>query len=108
MFKIMKSERHSSLECSPNIFKAKRHLLIRESTPRTYECHFMLILRPDMDLIIAQKSIHEGEYFSSCTLIDNMIDKWGGEVVFWTRFIHIMKFHTNMNGSFLFIHWNGI
>jgi len=108
MFQVMERKRNGSFKCSSNIFNSKRHLYIRESPPRTYKSHLVLILGSDVNLIVSKKSIHEGEYFSSCTLIDNMVNEGCGEVVFWTSLVQISEIHTNAYGSFLFINGNGI
>ena len=40
----------------------------------------MLILGFDLNLIISGKTIHEGEYLASRTLIQNLINKWCGKL----------------------------
>jgi hypothetical protein len=37
-----------------------------------------------------------------------MINERCGEVIFGTSLVQVMKFHTYMDGSFLFIHNNGV
>ena len=82
MFEVMKRKRHRPLESGSNILKAKRHLTIGECTPRTNKCCFVLVFRFDLYLIISRKTIHEINDFSTHTLIDNMINKWGWKIIF--------------------------
>ena len=62
----------------------------------------------DLDLVVAEKSIHEGEGLMSGTCVDDLVDEWCGEVVFGTYPIKIMEFYANMNGTLFFIHGNRI
>ena len=41
----------------------------------------MLILGFDLNMIISGKTIHEGEYLTSHTLIQNLINKWCGKII---------------------------
>jgi hypothetical protein len=40
-----------------------------------------------LDLVIARKSIHEGEDFMTGTGIDDLVDEGSGEVVFGTSLV---------------------
>ena len=44
----------------------------------------MLVLRFNLYLIIPRKAIHKGEHLATRTLIQNLINKWCGEVVLRT------------------------
>ena len=50
----------------------------------------MLVLRFNLYLIIPKKAIHEGKNLATCTLIQNLINKWCGEIVLRTGMIQIM------------------
>ena len=67
-----------------------------------------MVLFLDLDLVVARKSVHEGEglMFSSC--IDDLVDERGGEVVFGTCPIKIAEVCANANGTLFFIHGNKI
>jgi hypothetical protein len=80
VLEIVKSESHGMLEDCSGVFKAERHFSICKSTPRTYKCCLVLILRFDLDLVISKKSIHKRKYLASYTLIENLINERCGEV----------------------------
>ena len=68
----------------------------------------MLILGFDLNLIISRKTIHEGEYLTSCTLIQNIINEWCGKVIFWMFLIQVSKVSAYPDGSLLLIYQNGV
>ena len=105
---IIKREIHGSLEGCSGVFKAERHFSICKSTPRTYKCHLVLVLRFDLDLVIPWKSIHKIKGFDSRTLIENIVNERSQEVIFRTIFVQVSKIHTYMDGSLFFIHRNGV
>ena len=41
----------------------------------------MLVLRFNLYLIISGKTVHEGEHLATRTFIQNLINKWCGEIV---------------------------
>jgi hypothetical protein len=53
VLEIMKSESNGMLEGCSDVFKAERHFLVCKSTPRTYKCRLVLVLRFDLDLVIS-------------------------------------------------------
>ena len=59
-----------------------------------------------LDLVIAEKSIHEGKGLMSP--IDDLINEGCGEVVFGTCPIKVMEFCANTNGTLFLIHGNRI
>jgi hypothetical protein len=59
VFEVVKSEQHGPLEGGARIIHAKRHLTIREGTPRTNKSHFMLVLGFDLNLIVSRKTVNE-------------------------------------------------
>ena len=67
-----------------------------------------MVFFPDLDLVIAEKSVHEGKGLMSGAYNDDLIDEGCGEVVFGTCPIEVMKFCANVNGTLFFIHRNMI
>jgi hypothetical protein len=63
----------------------------------------MLVFGLNLDLIVSQKTIHERKYLTACAFIDNMVNKWGGEIILWTGLVQIMEVRTYMNPSLLFV-----
>ena len=90
-FEILKNQGHSPLKCVSSVFKTEMHLSICKRTPTTNKCIFVLILEFDLNLIISRKSIHKGKYLASHTLIQNLINKWCGEIVLRTSTIQVTK-----------------
>jgi hypothetical protein len=43
----------------------------------------------NIDLIISRETIHQREYFTPGTIIDDLVNEGAGEVVFKTRFVNI-------------------
>ena len=41
----------------------------------------MLVLRFNLYLIIPEKDVHKGEHLATRTLIQNLINKWCGEII---------------------------
>ena len=68
----------------------------------------MLVLRFNLYLIIAKKSIHKGTNLATCTLIQNMINKWCGETVLRIGTIQIMEINAYVDRSLLLIHRNRV
>ena len=98
----MKIIRHSTLKHRASILKTEGKFPIGKSTPRTNKSSLMLILRSNVNLIIARETIHEREDFTSDAIIDNLIDEGGRKVVFQRSFVNIpiIKTYTN-SASFL-------
>jgi hypothetical protein len=109
MLDIVKCVRHSTLERSTCILQTKGKFPVGESTPRTNKIHFMLVLRSDIDLIIAGKSIHKGKDFTAGIVIDDLVNERGWKIVLWTSFVDILIINTNMYTTTLFInrYWVG-
>ena len=68
----------------------------------------MLVLRFNLYLIIPEKAVHKGEHLATRTLIQNMIYKRCGEVVFRTGTIQITEISAYADRSLLLIHRNGV
>ena len=66
----------------------------------------MLFLRFNLYLIVSGKAIHKGKNLATCTLIQNMINKWCGEIVLRVGTIQITEISTYADHSLLLIHWN--
>ena len=68
----------------------------------------MTVFFPNLDLVISEKTVHEGKGFMSGACIDDLINERCGGVVFGTCPIEVMKFCANMNGTLFFIHGDRI
>ena len=68
----------------------------------------MLVLRFNLYLIISRKAIHKGKNLATHTLIQNLINKWCGEIVLKTGMIQIMEINTYVDRSLLLINQNGV
>ena len=68
----------------------------------------MLVLRSNLYLIIPEKAVHEGEHLATHTLIQNLINKWCGEVVLRAGMIQITEISTYVDRSLLLIHQNRV
>ena len=68
----------------------------------------MLVLRFNLFMIISIKSIHEGKNLTTHTLIQNLINKWCGEIVLRIGTIQIVEINTYADRSLLLIHRNGV
>ena len=52
---------HGALEGGSSIFQAKGHDSIRECAPWGCECRLITVFFPGLDLVIPEKSVHEGK-----------------------------------------------
>ena len=77
----MEDQGHSPLKSGSGIFKAEGHLPICKGTPRTNKGSLILVLRFDLYLIVSRKAVQKGKYFASRTLIQNLVNKWCGEII---------------------------
>jgi hypothetical protein len=68
----------------------------------------MLIRRKNIDLIIARETIHQGEYFTPATVINNLVNEIGWIIFFGTSFVYIPIIYTNMNRALFFVNQNKI
>ena len=102
---IMENQGHYPLKCSSGIFKAKRHFSICKSSPRTNKCGLMLVLGFNLYL---EKAVHKGKNLATCTVIQNIINKWCGEIVLRTGMIQITEISMYADHSLLLIHQNGV
>ena len=105
---IMENQGHCLLKSSFGVLKAKRHFLICKSSPRTNKCSLMLVLRFNLYLIVSGKTIHKGKNLATYTLIQNLINKWFGEIVLRIGMIQIMEISSYADHSLLLIHQNGV
>jgi hypothetical protein len=104
----MERKIHGLLKSSSNIFQTKRHLQIGECTPWTNERSFVLVFGLDLYLIVSLKTIHERKGLAICAFINNLVDKWSGEIILWTCLVQIMKVCTYANRTLFFVDWNRI
>ena len=104
----MEDQGHSPLKSGSDILKAKRHLPICKGSPRTNKGHLMLVLGFDLYLVVSIKVIHKGKYLASRTLIQNMINKWCGKIIFRIGTIQVTEISAYVDRSLLLINWNGV
>ena len=107
-FEILEDKGHSSLKISSGILKAKRHFSICKSSPRKNKCGLMLVLRFNLYLIVSRKYFHKGKNLTTRTLIQNLINKWCGEIVLRTNTIQIMEISTYADHSLLLVNRNRV
>jgi hypothetical protein len=62
----------------------------------------------DLDLIIGREPIHEGQGLMASTVIDNLIDERGWEVVFGTSMIDIAEVGADANNALVFVNGDGV
>ena len=62
----------------------------------------MLVLRFNLDLIIPRKAVHEGKHLATRTLIQNMINKWCGEVILRTGSVQVSEIYAYIDCSSFF------
>jgi hypothetical protein len=103
MLKVMERKRHGPLKGRSSIFETKRHLTIRECTPWTDECHFVLVFGFDLYLVVSRKTVHEREGLKISTFINYLVDEWCGKIIFWTGLVQIMEVCTYMNRALFLI-----
>ena len=68
----------------------------------------MLVFRLNLYPIISEKAVHKGKNLVTCTLIQNLINKWCGEIVLRIGTIQITEISTYADRSLLLIHRNGV
>ena len=66
---------YGALEGGSIIFEAKGNDSVGECAPWGCECCFVTVLFPDLDLVVYEKTIHEGEGLMSGTCIDDLVDE---------------------------------
>jgi hypothetical protein len=103
--KIMENIGHGPLERITYVLESKRHDAISKGTPRGSKSGFILIFWMDLDLIVAREPIHEGQCFLAGTVINNLVDERGWEVVFGKIMVEIMKFCADVNSALFFCEW---
>ena len=107
-FEIVEDQGHGPLKSSSNFLKAKRRFPICKNSPRTKKCSLMLVLMFNLYLIILRKAVHKGKNLATCTLIQNLINKWCGEIVFRTSTIQVTEISAYTDFSLVLIHRNRI
>jgi hypothetical protein len=105
---IMENISHGPFKCSTCVLESKRNNTIRKSTPWGGKCGFILIYWMDLNLIVARETIHEGHSLVAFTIIDNLDDERGREVVFGTSMIEITKVGVDVNSALFFVNGDGV
>ena len=104
----MEDQGHSLLKSCSGILKAKRHLSICKGSPRTNKTSLVLVLKFNLYLIVSGKAVHKGKNLATRTLLQNLINKWCGEIVFRTGTIQVMEISAYTDRSLLLINQNGV
>ena len=102
----MEAEHHGPLKRGSIIFKSKGHNSIRKHAPGGCESSLVLVLFPDLNLVITEKTIHERKDFVVSTGINDLVNEWSGEVFFRTCQIQVMKVNIDMNYPLFFVNKN--
>ena len=64
----------------------------------------MLVLRFNLYLFVSGKTVHKGKNLATRILIQNLINKWCGEIVLRTCTIQVTEISTYVDRSLLLIH----
>ena len=104
----MENQGHSPMKSGSGIFKAEGNLSICKGTPRTNESSLMLVLGFNLYLIVSGKAVHKGKNLATHALIQNLIDKWCGKVIFRTGTIQVTEISAYADRSFLLINRNEV
>jgi hypothetical protein len=106
--KIMENIGHGPLKRSTYVLESKRHDTISEGTLRGSKSGFVLICWMDLNLIVAKEPIHKGQCLVANTIIDDLVDERGWEVVFGTSMVEITKVCVDANSAMFFVHKDGV
>jgi len=78
-------------------------MLVSKGSPWTNEGNFLSIDGEYLNLVMARKSIHKGEYENPSAIIDILVDKGCGVIFLRTGFAKILRIEAYSNGN-LFLH----
>jgi hypothetical protein len=106
--KIMENIGYGPLKRSTYILESKRNDMIRKGTPRCSKSSFVLICWMDFNLVIAGEPVHKGKCLMVSTIIDDLVDEGGWEVVFGTSMLEIAKICVDGNSSLFFVNTDGV
>ena len=76
----MKGKGHGPLKRSSKIFKVEGNISVCKHAPSTNKSSLVLVLKFNLDLIIAREPIHKEENFAPHTLIQDLVNKWCREI----------------------------
>jgi len=106
MFDVVKWIIHGPLKIISSVLQSKWKFTIWKCVGWIDKRCFRLIGRECVYLIVTRESIHEWNYFVSCTTIKNFVDVRGGIILFGTSFINIPIIDTYYDSSLFLRHWN--
>ena len=92
---VMEQGDHGSLISCPNILQPKRHHLVTESTPLCDEGCLLHVFGCHLDLVVARETIHKGEDFVLCGVVNQNTDVGKWEVILGTCPVQVSVFHTH-------------
>ena len=61
-----------------------------------------------MNLVVVGESVHEGDYLTSSTIIDDLFNERCWVIILRICFIHILEVSTYVDGGLFLIYWNGV
>ena len=99
---------HGAMEGGSSVFSCQGNDSICECAPWGCESSLVMIFFPDLNLVVSEKTIHEGKDLMYSACINDLINEGCWEVVFGTFPIQITKVYTNANGTLFFIQGNMI
>ena len=105
---IMKSIRHGALKSRTSVLQNERHFLVGKGTPRTNESSLVSIHGKNINLIIARETIHQREYFTPSTIVDDLVNKGGRKVVFRTSFVNVPIINAHTDHALFLVDWDKI
>jgi hypothetical protein len=62
----------------------------------------------DLNLVVPEKNVHKIKYLTTHTFIDNLVNEWGWKIIFRASFVQVMKFHTYMDHTLIFVDRNRV
>jgi hypothetical protein len=68
----------------------------------------VLVCGYDIDLIISGETIHQREYFTSGTIVDDLVNEGGRKVVFRTSFINVPIINAHTDRTLFLVNQNKI
>lgn len=96
------------LESFPNVLQAEGHDTICKCSPRCSKCCFVLIWIPNLDLVVARETVHEGYKFMARAFIDDLINEWRRVIIFWACSIEVVIIIANIDGALFFVNRDGV
>lgn len=101
---VMEDGSHSYLICSFGVLEAKWHNSVVEIAKKSSEGRLPNVSRRHFHLVVATKTVHEGEHFITGGRVDEDIHVWKRKFILWVRFVKVTKVHTYLDLTILFLY----